>query len=70
MELIINGKAEQLPEGTSAAQLIEQLGLSNERLAMEVNREIVPRSSFEAHIFQAGDQIEIVRAIGGGQTRT
>ncbi|MGB5725893.1 MAG: sulfur carrier protein ThiS [Thiogranum sp.] len=70
MELIINGKAEQLPEGTSAAQLIEQLGLTNERLAMEVNREILPRSSFEAHILKAGDQIEIVRAIGGGQTRT
>ncbi|MGB5406729.1 MAG: sulfur carrier protein ThiS [Thiogranum sp.] len=70
MELIINGKAEQLPEGTSAAQLIERLGLTNERLAMEVNREIVPRSSFEAHILKAGDQIEIVRAIGGGQTRT
>jgi len=67
MKLIINGKAEQLPEGINAAQLIEQLGLTNERLAMEVNREILPRSSFEAHIFQAGDQIEIVRAIGGGQ---
>jgi sulfur carrier protein len=66
MELIINGKAEQLPEGTNAAQLVERLGLSNERLAMEVNREIVPRSNFEAHIFSAGDQIEIVRAIGGG----
>ena len=66
MKLIINGKAEQLPEGINAAQLIEQLGLTNERLAMEVNREILPRSSFEVHIFQAGDQIEIVRAIGGG----
>jgi thiamine biosynthesis protein ThiS len=66
MELIINGKAEQLPQGINAAQLIEQLGLTNERLAMEVNREIVPRSSFEAHILEAGDQIEIVRAIGGG----
>ena len=66
MELIINGKTEQLPAGINAAQLIEQLGLSNERLAMEVNREIVPRSSFEAHIFKPGDQIEIVRAIGGG----
>lgn len=66
MELIINGKAEQLPEGINAAQLIEQLGLSNERLAMEVNREIVPRSGFETYVFSPGDQIEIVRAIGGG----
>ncbi len=69
MELIINGKTEQVPDGINAAQLIEHLGLAHERLAMEVNREIVPRSSYEAHIFKAGDQIEIVRAIGGGWTR-
>ena len=66
MELIINGKAEQMPEGINAAQLIAHLGLTKERLAIEVNREIVPRSSFESHTFKAGDRIEIVRAIGGG----
>ena len=66
MELIINGKTEQVPDGINAAQLIERLGLAHERMAMEVNQEIVPRSSFKTHIFKAGDQIEIVRAIGGG----
>ena len=68
MELVINGKCEQLPDGINAMQLIEHLGLLNERLAMEVNEEIVPRSSFASHHFAAGDRIEIVRAIGGGQT--
>jgi sulfur carrier protein len=66
MELIINGKTEQMPEGMNAAQLIDHLGLTHERLAMEVNREIVPRSSFQSHVLKAGDRIEIVRAIGGG----
>ena len=66
MELIINGKSEQVPEGMNAAQLIDHLGLTHERLAMEVNREIVPRSSFQSHVLNAGDRIEIVRAIGGG----
>jgi sulfur carrier protein len=66
MEVLINGKTEQLPDGISAAELIEQLGLANERLAMEVNREIVPRSRFDSHCFNPGDKIEIVRAIGGG----
>ncbi len=66
MELIINGKSEQLPDGISAAQLIEHLGLADARLAMEVNRENVPRSNFASYTFKAGDQIEIVRAIGGG----
>ena len=66
MELVINGKTEQLPDGISAAQLIEHLGLADTRLAMEVNREIVPRSRFGDYRFSAGDRIEIVRAIGGG----
>ena len=66
MNLIINGKPEQLPDGITAAQLIEQLGLADQRLAMEVNREIVPRSAFPDYTFKPGDQIEIVRAIGGG----
>lgn len=66
MELVINGKPEQLPEGLNATGLIAHLGLQDERLAMEVNREIVPRSRFDSHFFNPGDQIEIVRAIGGG----
>ncbi len=66
MELVINGKSAQLPDGTTAAQLIEHLGLADQRVAMEVNTEIVPRSDFAQHIFQTGDRIEIVRAIGGG----
>ncbi len=68
MELVINGKCEQLPDDINAVQLIEHLGLANERLAMEVNEEIVPRSHYAKHNFSAGDRIEIVRAIGGGQT--
>jgi len=66
MELVINGKVERLPDGINATQLIEHLGLQNERLAVEVNREILPRSRFDSHCFQPGDEIEIVRAIGGG----
>jgi len=66
MELVINGKSEQAPDGTTAAALLSRLGLQNERLALEVNQQIVPRSQFETHTLTAGDRIEIVRAIGGG----
>jgi len=66
MQLIINGDPMEVPEKTTAAQLIEILDLSNKRLAIEANLEIVPRSQFEEHIFQDGDKIEIVQAIGGG----
>ena len=67
MEVVINGNREQLPDGISAAALIERLGLGGQRLAMEINREIVPRSELDRRILEAGDQIEIVRAIGGGE---
>jgi sulfur carrier protein len=66
MQLIINGDPVEVPEQTTAAQLIEILELTNKRLAIEANLEIVPRSQFEEHIFQEGDQVEIVTAIGGG----
>ncbi len=66
MELVINGKTEQVPDDINATRLIEHLGLQDERLAIEVNREIVPRCTFDSHRFKSGDQIEIVRAIGGG----
>jgi sulfur carrier protein len=66
MEVIINGESQELPEAISASELIDQLGLSTKRLAVEVNLEIVPRSQFDSHRFKPGDRIEIVHAIGGG----
>jgi sulfur carrier protein len=66
MEIYLNGEKREVADGYTAAQLVESLGLTGRRIAMEVNREIVPRSSYEQHVFQAGDQIEVVHAIGGG----
>ena len=66
MQIIINGEARDVAEGLTAAQLVELLKLTGRRLAMEVNREIVPRSEYASHRFQAGDKVEIVQAIGGG----
>ena len=66
MQIRLNGESKEVPEGCTAQQLIELLDLVGRRLAMEVNREIVPRSRFEAHALQAGDEVEIVHAIGGG----
>lgn len=67
MEITVNGEPRQVREGLTAAELIAELGLGEQRLAMEVNREIVPRSRFDAYRFQPGDQVEIVQAIGGGR---
>ncbi len=66
MEIFVNGERREVAEGLTAAALIAQLGLEGQRLAMEVNREIVPRSTYAEHRLAPGDRVEIVRAIGGG----
>ncbi len=66
MKITLNGEPRDVAEALTAQQLVEQLGLTGKRLAMEVNREIVPRSSYATHRLHEGDSVEIVRAIGGG----
>lgn len=66
MEIFINGQPRNVPEGYTAAQLVESLTLGERRVAMEVNEEIVPRSRYAAHAFAPGDRVEIVHAVGGG----
>ena len=66
MKITLNGESHELADGATAQQLIEQLDLVGKRLAMEVNQEIVPRSTFTERILQPGDDVEIVHAIGGG----
>ncbi|MEJ2435702.1 MAG: sulfur carrier protein ThiS [Pseudolabrys sp.] len=66
IEIYVNGEGRQVREALTAAQLIEELGLSGRRVAMEVNLEIVPRSAYTEHRLRPGDRVEIVHAIGGG----
>ena len=66
MEIFVNGESRQFPEGVSVGQLLEEMALTDKRLAVEVNLEIVPRSRHVSHILRAGDRVEIVHAIGGG----
>lgn len=66
MNINVNGESHDVPEDCSARSLVEILGMQNDKIAMEVNREIVPRSQYDDFTFSENDQIEIVRAIGGG----
>lgn len=66
MQIIVNGEQRDVLEGLTAAQLVEEMNIVAKRIAMEVNLEIVPRSSYTEHTFKAGDKIEIVHAVGGG----
>ncbi|WNK20442.1 sulfur carrier protein ThiS [Halomonas piscis] len=62
----LNGESHSLTSRTSAAELIEQLGLGGQRIAVEINEEIVPRSQLAETPLADGDKVEIVHAIGGG----
>jgi sulfur carrier protein len=66
MDIFLNGKIQSVEENCTVAALVKKLRLENKRLAVEVNLVIVPRSQFNQQILSAGDKVEIVQAIGGG----
>ena len=66
MNIHINGDKQQFEDKLTAAKLVEQLGLQGKRIVMEVNQEIVPRSSYESFQLNENDRVEIINAVGGG----
>lgn len=64
--ILLNGQAHILTGTKSVADLLVQLGYGEKRVAVERNGAIVPRSKHAETTVMAGDQIEIVQAIGGG----
>lgn len=66
MHIQLNGEAREIAPGTTLVQLLEAEGLTQRRVAVEVNGEIVPRSAHPGHVLQDGDHAEIVHALGGG----
>ncbi len=65
MQVIINGKSTSLAEPVTVAELLRELSIEG-KVAVEINREILPRSQFTQHRICNGDAVEIVHAIGGG----
>lgn len=66
MQIVLNGEPYECAAPTTVAQLLNAIGLGHKRVAVEVNRRIVPRSHHAALDLQADDRVEIVHAIGGG----
>jgi thiamine biosynthesis protein ThiS len=65
MNLTINGKVQSSSAETLGA-LVEQLGMKQDRVAIELNREIVPREQWPRTPLRDGDRLEIVHFVGGG----
>lgn len=67
MRIFVNGELRTVADGATLADLIAELNLGGKRIAVELNREIVPHGHYEDHRLAMDDKIEIVHAIGGGQ---
>jgi len=66
VDIELNGEHKQVSEQATVQDLLVDLGLTQKRLAVEVNQAIVPRSQFEQYVLKPSDKVEIVHAIGGG----
>jgi thiamine biosynthesis protein ThiS len=66
MTITVNGKPKEIDAPTTVAALLESLKLDAARVALELNREILPRAEFAERILANGDTLEIVQFVGGG----
>jgi thiamine biosynthesis protein ThiS len=66
LNLTVNGETLDFERGLTVSGLVARLGLDVRKVAVELNREIVPRSTYGAVTLRDGDVLEIVHFIGGG----
>lgn len=66
MDILVNGEARQVAEGTTVRLLLDELQIHATRVAVEVNLEIVPKSAYADHTLHDNDKIEVVHFVGGG----
>lgn len=66
MQIQVNGEPLEVEQGCSLSSLIKLQGLEGQRVALEVNGELVVRSQHQAYRLRPDDRVEIVQAIGGG----
>ncbi len=67
MRLLINGQEKEFPPLANVAALIDHLGTKSDRVAVELNRDIIPRARWDATPLKDGDRLEIVHFVGGGR---
>ena len=64
--IVVNGEDRQVPAGTTVLALLESLGFGGRKVAVERNREIVPRARHAEERLAEGDRVELVTFVGGG----
>lgn len=66
MQITVNGESSELPAGTTVARLIETLNMQPKFVAVERNRELIPRGEHQNCVLQEHDEVEVVTLVGGG----
>ena len=66
MTLHLNGEKHEFPDGLTVAALVTQLGMKPDRVAVELNLEIIPRARWDTLTLKDGDKLEVVHFVGGG----
>lgn len=66
MTVTINGESREIPNGLSVAEMLAHLGIAGDRVAIERNRDILPRAEWQGTAVAASDVYEIVHFVGGG----
>ena len=66
IQIVVNGETREVPTGLGVTDLLSHLGLPADRVAIERNLEVLPRSQWIVTPVQSGDRYEIVQLVGGG----
>lgn len=66
MRLTVNAQPHELPDGSTVADLLAHLGLKDRPVAVEVNRQLIPKRRHQEHRLSPEDQVELVTLVGGG----
>ena len=66
MNITLNGEAREIPGRLTVAELVAELGLRPEQVAVELNRRLVARARRDEAELSEGDEVELVTLVGGG----
>ncbi len=66
MNIMLNNESDEVNDGITIKELLDDKKILTQYIAIEINKKIIPKSSYYKHELREGDKIEIITAIGGG----
>ena len=66
MKIIVNDEKIELPYNSNIEDLVIHFGYQNQRIAIEINESIIPKSNHSTYLLKNQDKVEVINAVGGG----